>query len=124
MESGQLATVIIAFVALWVAVAATLSLIAVMRIRRAQALLGAARDWKGLLDAAPARPAVLYPDGRLEADRLLLRDIGIEGEPARLEDLASPAAGFAEDDVRVLSDALSASALSGKSVAKLLHIKR
>jgi len=58
-------------------VAAALSFVAVTRIRRAQALIAAARDWKGLLDAAPARPVVLHPDGRLEVDKLLLRDLGL-----------------------------------------------
>jgi signal transduction histidine kinase len=117
-----LATAIIAFVALWVAVAAALSFVAVMRIRRAQALLGAARDWRSLLDAAPARPAVIHPDGRIEVDRLLLRDLGIAEEPYSLVGLTGGESGFVAEDIERLGEALASAALTGKPLSRQLNV--
>ena len=93
------AAAIIVIAALWVALAAALAVLAARRLRRAQAVLGAARTMRSLLDAAPARALLILPDGRIEADSSLVRELGISAVPEKLADLAGAESGFDREDL-------------------------
>lgn len=118
----SLASAIIVVAALWVAIAAFLSVLAVRRIRHAHGLIGAARDFRSLLAAAPARPLVVMPDGRVEADRQLLRDIGLDEEPKWLRDLGGADRGIVAEDLASLEDDIKAAGLGGKSFRRQVRV--
>jgi len=63
-------------------------LLASRRIKRANALVAASRSVAALLKAVPARPLIVHPDGSLETDSLLQRDLGLPTMPTNLDDLA------------------------------------
>ena len=89
MIGGQAdATVVaVALAAVWIVIAAVLSIAATRRLRSASAVLESAHAMSRLLEIAPARPLVVHPDGRLEADPRLLRELGMAGSPSSLADL-------------------------------------
>ena len=122
-DSPTVAAAIIVIAALWVAIAALLSIMAVRRIRRAQNLIGVAQDYRSLLDATPARPLVVLPDGRIEADRQLLRDLGLKNSPKKLQGLAAEGSGMEPDDLAHLQGQMSAAALGGKPVRAQVRIQ-
>jgi hypothetical protein len=96
MGSGALPGVVWAIVALgllWLAIAVAMAVLAARRFRTAEAVLGVARSTAALLDQAPARPLVVRPDGRVEVDGQLLRELGLPAAPERLGDLAGVEAG-------------------------------
>jgi hypothetical protein len=84
---------------LWLAIAVVIAIAAARRFRLAQTVLGAARANAALLEAAPARPLLVRPDLRLEADARLLRDLGFKKAPARLSDLAGKDRGMVPMDL-------------------------
>ena len=57
------------------------SIAAARRLRRASAVLNSARASARLLDVMPARPLLVRPDGRIEVDQRLLRELGIDRRP-------------------------------------------
>ena len=61
------------------------SMLAARRLRRAEAVIGAARSIATLLAIAPARPLIVRGDGAIEPDPILLREIGAKaaGEAGR-----------------------------------------
>ena len=120
--SPNLASAIIVVAALWLAVAAFLSFVAIMRTRRAEQLLRAAQDWKGLLDAAPSRPLVVRADGSIEADQILVRQLALDGIPKRIEDLAPDGSGIDRDDLDALRAEMVAASLGGKPVLRHLRL--
>ena len=77
------ATVVIILAAFWVAIAALLLIASVRRIARANAILASARSTAALLRAGPARPLLVYRDGKVEIDTHLQRDLGLLPERAR-----------------------------------------
>ena len=89
MVSSSTAAAIIVIAVLWVVLAAALAILAARRLGRAQAVLGAARTMRSLLDAAPARALLVHADGRVEADGQLVRELGLAAAPQRLDDLAA-----------------------------------
>ena len=119
---AEVGSAIIIVAALWVAIAAFLSILAVRRIRRADRLIGAAQDFRELLEAAPARPLVVYPDGKIEPDRQLLRSLGLETTPTRLADLSSDQAGIEPGDLAALQTEIAEAALGGRQVRRQVRI--
>ncbi|MEO7378785.1 MAG: hypothetical protein ABIV23_01810, partial [Sphingomicrobium sp.] len=89
---GGLVTVLVTVAAAWLAIAVALSILAERRIRRANAVLAAARMTAALLADSPSRPMLVGNDDRLDIDPALLRDLGLADDPARIDDL-SPAGG-------------------------------
>src|SRR5688572_16298417 len=90
MGSGGLPGAIWVIVALglfWLAVAAAIAFVAARRLKLAEDVLAIARSNAALLELAPSRPLVVRPDGRVEADAQLLRDLGVAKQPSRLDDL-------------------------------------
>lgn len=116
------AAAIIVIAALWVAIAAALAVLAARRLRRAQAVLGAARTMRSLLDAAPARALLVYPDGRVEADANLVRELGLSRNPEKLDDLAGKESGFEAGDLKQFAAALEDVRLGGAPIRHQLRV--
>ena len=114
MEAGATTGVIAAaLAALWILIAAALSIIAARRIRDASTIVSAARSLQALLDLSPGRPLVVKADGGIEADSRLLREIGFDKAPRSLSGLAGTEKGFQPDDVAELERNVAEAALSG-----------
>ena len=119
---AEVAAAIIVVAALWVALAAALAILAARRLRRAQAVLGAARTMRSLLDAAPARALLVHPNGKVEADAQLLRELGFASSPDRLDQLTGKDEGFEGDDLSVFSLLLEEVRLGGMPVRKQMRL--
>ena len=119
---AEVAAAIIVVAALWVALAAALAILAARRLRRAQAVLGAARTMRSLLDAAPARALLVHPNGKVEADAQLLRELGFTSPPERLDQLTGKDKGFDGDDLSVFSLLLDEVRLGGMPVRKQMRM--
>jgi C4-dicarboxylate-specific signal transduction histidine kinase len=117
-----LATVIIVLAAFWVAIAALLMILASRRISRANALLGGARSVASLLRSVPARPLIVRPDGSVESDSLLQRDLGLAAMPRTLDDLAGDGLGIDPADLDTLKNDVQAAAISGTPIARQVRI--
>ena len=102
----------------WVGIAAWLSLFAARRARSAATVLETAQSMAGLLEVAPARPLIVRPDGGIEADHRLVRELGLKGEPTRLTDLSGDGVGLQQSDVEALQGEIAAAALSGGSIER------
>ena len=113
---------VIAVAAFWIIVAAILSLLAARRLRRAEAVIGAARSIGSLLAVAPARPLIVRTDGAIEPDPILLREIGVEGDPAHLSDLAGQSSGLDAADLDALASDVAAAALAGGRIERQVRI--
>jgi signal transduction histidine kinase len=116
------AAAIIVIAALWVAFAAALAILAARRLRRAQAVLGAARTMRSLLEAAPARALMVHGDGRVEADRQLMRELGLASAPQTLADLAGEKVGFDREDFAVFTASLDEVRLGGTPLRRQLRL--
>ena len=112
----------LAIVIAWVAIAVAMSLLAARRMARAAEVQAAARTLAGLLAAAPARPLLVHPDGRIEADEQLLRELGLETVPERLEQLAADGRGLESADLFALIEAVEAGAMSAGKIARSVRI--
>lgn len=111
--------VVVAVGLFWLAVATTLSIIAARRFRLAEQVLDAAQANARLLQLTPARPVLVLPDGRVEIDEQLLRDLGLERRPTRLSELVGNDSGIAPEDL----DALSTAIANARASAARLSIK-
>ena len=120
--AGGPAAVVIAIALIWMAIAIGLSVYAERRIRRANAILEAARSSAALLAAAPARPMLVGADGRVDMDGDLLRELGLAKPPDRLDGLADAAHGVVADDIEILKSALNQSRLGAESFEAQLRV--
>ena len=102
-----------ALAALWILVAAAVSIVAARRLRDADAVVRAARSLQNLLDLSPGRPLVLRADGAIEADARLLREIGLEKPPGTLAGLAGEDRGLVGEDVEALGRSARDAAIAG-----------
>ncbi|QNM83945.1 PAS-domain containing protein [Sphingomonas sabuli] len=82
-------------------------------MREAGRFVAAARSLGNLVDLSPARPLVVFADGSIEADRRLVREIGLPATPVALADLAGADAGLLADDLQQLESRVRSAALSG-----------
>jgi len=85
---------IAALALLWLGIAVAIAVAAARRFRLAQQVLDAAQANARLLELMPARPLVVRPGARVEVDEQLLRDLGIEGRPDKLDELAGNGSGI------------------------------
>ena len=108
----------VALAALWIVVAVAVSIAAARRVRRASAVLASARSMASLLDVAPARPLLVHPDGRIDLDPRLQRELGLGHAPARLADLAGDNIGIESDDLEGLIGEVEVAALAGGKVER------
>ncbi|HEX6072822.1 MAG TPA: ATP-binding protein [Sphingomicrobium sp.] len=106
---------------LWLIVAAAISILAARRFRLAEDVLGAARSSAALLNANPSRPLLVRPDGRVEIDAQLVRDLGLPSNPRHLADLAGDDHGIAADDFAVLEEDIQAARVSAGRISRKLH---
>ena len=104
--NGATSWIIVALALLWLGIAAWIALAAARRFRLAQQVLDAARGNARLLELAPARPLLVRPDQRIEADPQLLRDLGLERPPVRLADLSQSDLGLTPESLEALSLAI------------------
>ncbi len=121
MTTGT-ATVVIILAAFWVAIAALLLIMAARRTARANAVLASARSTAALLRAAPARPLLVQADGRIDVDSLLLRDLGLDNAPDKLDGLAGGEKGIRADDVEALKADIAAAAIGGPAIERQVRI--
>ena len=119
---AEAAAAIIVIAALWVAFAAALAILSARRLRRAQAVLGAARGMRSLLDAAPARALLIDGDGNIEADSKLARELGLTSTPDRLEHLSAEGRGFDREDFDTFVAALDDVRLGGAPLQRQLRL--
>jgi signal transduction histidine kinase len=110
---GTTAVIAAALAALWIVLAATLSVIAARKLRDATSVIAAARSLQNLLQLSPGRPLVVLPDGSIEADERLVREIGIEKAPRSLPDLAGEDRGLDREDMAALEAQVRNAAMSG-----------
>ena len=73
--------IVLAIAGLWLAVAGALLVLAARRMRDASALVSSARSLASLVEVAPARPLLVRPGGSLDADRRLIRELGLPRPP-------------------------------------------
>ena len=122
MIGSDAAAAIIVIASLWVAIAAALAILAARRLRAAQAVLGVSQTMRSLLDSSPARPVMVYPDGRVEVDDQLARHLGLTGEPTTLYDLAGEAHGFVRSDLELLEADFASVRLGGVPIRRQLRL--
>ena len=122
--SGLATTSIIAaaLAALWIVIAAALSIVAARRLADAGAVVSSARALKTLLDLSPGRPLVVRSNGAIEADSRLLREIGIDGTPRTLAELAGDERGLDKDDLEALAAKVRETAISGGTLQSQVRV--
>ncbi|QDP18739.1 sensor histidine kinase [Sphingomonas xanthus] len=119
---AKAAAAIIVLAAIWVAIAAVMAVMAARRLRRAEAVIGSARTMRAMLEAAPARAALIAPDGKVELDAGLLRELGLKELPASFTELGDEGAGFEPDDVEALGQAIDALRLGAAPIQRQVRL--
>lgn len=122
MIGANLAATIIVLAAVWVFIAAALAIMAARRIRRAQSVIDAARLLRTLVDTSPARPLIVYPDERVDADELVVRDLGLQVSPNRLADLSTDRGGIAREDLDAVSASLADLRMGGTPLRRQVRL--
>ena len=96
MSASGATILAIALVALlWLGIAVAIAIAAGRRFRLAEQVLEAAQANARLLELTPARPLLVRHDNSVEADRQLLRDLGLQNPPTKLNELAGNDSGIA-----------------------------
>jgi signal transduction histidine kinase len=124
MGTGALpwiSVVVVALGLLWLTVAAAISILAARRFRLAESVLEAARANATLLALTPARPLLVRPDLKIEADAQLLRDLGLRTQPRVLSDLVGNDSGIAPDDLDLLRADVETARMSAGRVSRRLR---
>jgi signal transduction histidine kinase len=119
---GGSAWLILLVAGLWLAIAAALLVLAARRMREANSVIAAARSMAVLLDVAPARPLVVRPDGSIEVDERLLRELGLKPPVRQWADLVGEKSGFDKNDLEALQSAVRAASLSGSQVEQQARV--
>ena len=120
--SPEHASEMILIAAFWVAIAAFLMILASRRISRANALLGGARSVASLLRSVPARPLIVRPDGGIESDSILQRDLGLAAMPRTLDQLSVDGLGIDSADLEALKDDIKTAAVAGTGLSRQVRI--
>jgi len=121
LSVGTLA--IVALALLWLALAATIAILAARRYRLAQSFLDRARANATLLELMPTRPLLVRPDGRIEADERLVRELGLEGTPGCLAELTTDGGGIAAEDLARLTDRIELARASAARISCTLQTR-
>ena len=117
MGSAGVVWAVVALSLLWLALAFTLAVRAAKRLQLAEQVLGTARSTKSLLERTPARPLLVRPDDRVEADERLMRDLGLKSPPERLSDLCGNDSGLVDDDLALLAEEIQAARVSAGTIS-------
>src|SRR3954447_12832997 len=102
---------------LWLRLGAGIARVGAPPYRLAPSILDTARAHSRLLDLMPSRPLVVRPDGRIEADERLIRELGLEGAPAVLSDLGKDGGGIVAEDLDALGAMVEGARLSAGRVS-------
>ena len=102
----------------WLALAIAITILAARRFKLAEELLSAARANAALLDLTPARPLVVRPDQKIEADPQLVRQLGLNGTPRRLGELIGNDSGIVEDDLEALKEDIAVARASAGRISR------
>lgn len=113
---GSSAWTILLVAGLWLAIAAVLLVLAIRRWREAKSVVDAARSMASLLEVAPSRPLISRPDGTIEVEDRLIRELGLIGQVRTWDDLTGEGIGLDREDLTALQKVVSASSLSGGRV--------
>ena len=106
---------IVALALLWVAIGATVAVMAARRFRLAQQVIAAAQANAHLIGIMPCRPMLVRPDRSIEIDELLLRDLGVNTGVSALSELAGQDSGLLPEDLTALEgDVATVQASAGK----------
>src|SRR5690242_19679129 len=97
---GGITIWVVALALLWLALAGAIAFVAARRFRLAEEVLGAARANAALLALTPARPLLVRADQRIEVDPQLIRDLGLQGSPARITELSGDDSGLVGEEDR------------------------
>ena len=116
------AVVAAALAAVWIAIAAALSIVAARRLRVANQVLGAARANATLLQVSPARPLIVRGDARVELDTQLLRELGLKAPPKTLAELGGTDTGIVADDLARLMAEIDGARASGSRLSATVHL--
>ena len=108
--------VALALAFLWMGIGVALSLSGARRIAAANRVLSSARSLQSLLQLSPGRPLVVRPDGAIEIDGRLVREIGLEAAPKQLSELAAADQGLLAEDVSALEAQIRDASLSGARI--------
>ncbi|HWC56458.1 MAG TPA: ATP-binding protein, partial [Sphingomicrobium sp.] len=111
-----------ALAAVWILVAAALSLVAARRLQAANQVLDAARANAALLQISPARPLIVRADGTVEADRQLVRDLGLKGPLRNLVELHCNDSGILDEDLTELMTRIEVARASATNVAGKVRV--
>ena len=114
--SGETGLAIAALALLWLVIAVAIAVAAAQRFRLAQQVLDTAQANARLIELMPARPLVVRQGKRVEVDEQLLRDLGIEGRPATLDELAGNGSGIDRADLDALVADIEAAQASASRV--------
>ena len=119
---GATELIIVALALLWLGIAAFVALMAARRFRIAEQVLAAARANATLLEISPARPLVVRPDGRIEGDALLVRDLGLTAQPRIFADLHGNDGGIVPEDLERLAGDIAAACASAGKLARRVAV--
>lgn len=123
MISARVAAAIIVVAILWMALAAILAVMSARRIRRAQAVMTSSRLLRSLLNSAPVRAVMVYPDGKVAADDQAARILGLRTPPLTVADLGKGEQGIASADLEALTVSLNEIRLGGSSLKRQVRLK-
>ncbi|MDQ3079267.1 MAG: PAS-domain containing protein [Pseudomonadota bacterium] len=121
-EDPDVVAAIVVIALLWVLVAAALAIIAARRIRSAQHVIDAARRLRALLEAAPVRPLVIRPDGSIDLDPILQRDLGFTEAPTSVDQLGAEGYGLVPGDLELLKTDLKSAMLGARPVRRMVRL--
>jgi len=119
--SGETGLAIAALVLLWLVIAVAIAVAAAQRFRLAQQVLDTAQANARLIELMPARPLVVRQGKRVEVDEQLLRDLGIEGRPATLDELGGNGRGIDRADLDALVADIEAAQASASRVSRAVR---
>jgi signal transduction histidine kinase len=122
IAGANVAAVIVVIASLWVLVAAALAIMAARRIRGAQQVIDAARRLRALLEAAPVRPLVIRPDGSIDLDPVLQRDLGFTEAPTHVDQLGAESHGLLPGDLEILKADIKSATLGAKSLRRMVRL--
>jgi signal transduction histidine kinase len=113
---------VVALALLWLAIAVSIAVVGAQRMRLAQQVLDAARANARLLELMPARPLVVRPGQRIEADAQLLRDLGLNGHQATLAELTANDSGIVPDDLAALAEDIETARASAGRLSRKVRV--
>src|SRR4029079_3993856 len=102
---------------LWLGLSVGLALARARGVGLGPRILDTARANARLLEVTPARPLVVFPDGRIEADERMVRERGLEGARGKLDQLARDGEGVVAEDLDKLRASVEAARASATAVS-------